>query len=69
MTQNAKLVETAHEADIAKLRAEHASTAALKSAAEAEKAKAQLQQALDRERARVKQLEDERKKLSTQLKE
>ena len=67
--QNAKLLRETHEADAAKLKAERASAAALQSAADAEKAKLQLQQALESQRARIKQLEDERAKLATQLKE
>ncbi len=50
-------------------RAEKATAEAKRAAADAEKAKAQAQQLLDRERVRVKALEDEKQKLSTKLKE
>jgi Skp family chaperone for outer membrane proteins len=60
--QNKKLATTAREA-------QRATEAAQRSASDAQKAQTALQQALDRERARVKALEDERKKLSTQLKD
>ena len=62
LEQNKKLATTAREA-------QRATQAAQRSASDAQKAQAALQQALDRERARVKALEDEKKKLSTQLKE
>ncbi|HEX4454964.1 MAG TPA: serine/threonine-protein kinase [Kofleriaceae bacterium] len=62
LEQNKKLATTAREAQRATEAAQH-------SASDAQKAQAALQQALDRERARVKALEDEKKKLSTQLKE
>ncbi|MDB4956154.1 MAG: serine/threonine protein kinase [Myxococcales bacterium] len=49
--------------------AEKASQAATKSAADFQRANSELQLRLERERALVKQLEEEKKKISTQLKE
>jgi energy-coupling factor transporter ATP-binding protein EcfA2 len=60
--QNEKLAQAVHDAVAARQRAEAASKTA-------QDAKAALQQALDRERARVHQLEQEQRKLSTRLKE
>ncbi len=66
---NAELEAALREQRAATERAERATTEAKRAAADAQKAKAEAQQLLDRERVRVKALEDERQKLSTKLKE
>ncbi len=65
--KNAMLEATLREATAARERADRATREAEKSAADARAANEQLQQALDRERARVKVLEDKKKGLSTTL--
>ena len=67
--KNADLLRSNNEAKAEKERAEAASRKALEAAAEAQRAKAELQVKLDAEKQRVRQLEDEKKKLSTKLKE
>ncbi|MFN0247763.1 MAG: protein kinase domain-containing protein [Kofleriaceae bacterium] len=74
--KNAELEKTLEEAKDARTKAESATRdavaaqkAAQAAAAEAQKAKAELQVKLDAEKLRVKQLQEETKKLSTKLKE
>jgi eukaryotic-like serine/threonine-protein kinase len=66
---NAELDVAAREARSARDRAETASREAKAAAAEEKRARGELQVLLDAERARVKKLQDELKKMSTQLKE
>lgn len=75
-TKNSELEKTLAEAKDARAKAESATREALAAqraaqtaAAEATKAKADLQVRLDQEKQRVKQLQEETKKLSTKLKE
>jgi len=75
-TKNTELEKTLAEAKDARAKAESATREALAAqraaqtaAAEATKAKADLQVRLDQEKQRVKQLQEETKKLSTKLKE
>ena len=67
--KNVALEEEKKAALLAKEKAESASRKANEAAAEAQKAKAELQIKLDAEKARVKQLQEETKKLSTKLKD
>ena len=67
--KNVALEEEKKSALLAKEKAEAASKKANEAAAEAQKAKAELQVKLDAEKARVKQLQEETKKLSTKLKD
>jgi serine/threonine protein kinase len=68
-TKNTELEGLVAEAKIARDRAEAASKKAEAAVAEEKKLKAALQGKLDEEKARVKKLQDEMKKISTQLKE
>ncbi|MBL9016091.1 MAG: protein kinase [Myxococcales bacterium] len=67
--KNAALEEEKKAAVAAKEQAEAASRRAATAAAEAQRAKAELQVKLDAEKQRVRQLEDEKRKLSTKLKD
>jgi len=67
--KNAELEKQTKTAEQAREAAEASSKKALAAAADAQKAKAELQVKLDAEKQRVKQLEDEKRKLSTKLKE
>jgi serine/threonine protein kinase len=67
--KNAQLEEEKKAAVAAKDQAEAASKRAATAASEAQRAKAELQVKLDAEKQRVKQLEDEKRKLSTKLKD
>jgi serine/threonine protein kinase len=67
--KNAELVGLVAEAKAAREKAEQASRKAESAAAEEKRLKSELQIKLDDEKARVKKLEDEMKKISTQLKE
>jgi hypothetical protein len=67
--KNERLEAALAEARVAKERAEHASALAEQKSTEAVQAKVQLQQALAEKTARVNELEAERKKIVTKLKE
>ncbi|NVB77911.1 MAG: protein kinase [Kofleriaceae bacterium] len=67
--KNAELEGLVRDARAARERAEAASKRAELAATEEKKAKAELQVKLDAEKARVKALQDEMRKISTQLKE
>ncbi len=67
--KNAELEEAMKSALTAKEKAELASKRASDAAAEAQRAKAELQVKLDAEKQRVKQLQEETRKLSTKLKD
>ncbi|MDX2094004.1 MAG: serine/threonine-protein kinase [Kofleriaceae bacterium] len=66
---NAELRVLADESRAARERAEAATRRALEKEAEAQKAKAALQIKLDAEQAKVKELEEQKRKLSTKLKD
>ncbi|HEY5922744.1 MAG TPA: hypothetical protein VIV11_13785, partial [Kofleriaceae bacterium] len=67
--KNAELVGLVEAAKVAREKAEAASKKAEAAAAEEKRLKSALQAKLDEEKARVKKLQDEMKKISTQLKE
>ncbi|HEY5949442.1 MAG TPA: serine/threonine-protein kinase [Kofleriaceae bacterium] len=67
--KNAELVGLVADAKTARERAEAASKKAEAAASEEKRLKTELQTKLDEEKARVKKLQDEMKKISTQLKE
>jgi serine/threonine protein kinase len=69
VAKNAELETSVRDAKAAKERAESASKKAEAAAAEEKRAKDELKILLDAERARVKKLQDEMRKMSTQLKE
>ncbi|MGE5187280.1 MAG: protein kinase domain-containing protein [Acidobacteriota bacterium] len=66
--ENARLVDALGEASAARQRAERATASAEAAANEVRRAKAELEQNLERERQHVRQLEDEKRKLTTELK-
>ncbi|MBA3452580.1 MAG: protein kinase [Deltaproteobacteria bacterium] len=66
---NIALQKKAAEAQAAQVAAEGSRKKAVEAAAEAQRAKAQLQVKLDAEKQRVRQLEEEKRKLSTKLKD
>jgi hypothetical protein len=66
---NVELQKSAAEARSAQLAAEASRKKAVEAAADAQRAKAELQVKLDAEKQRVRKLEDEKRKLSTKLKE
>jgi eukaryotic-like serine/threonine-protein kinase len=67
--KNAELVGLIDAAKVAREKAEAASRKAEAAAAEEKRLKSELQVKLDEEKARVKKLQDEMKRISTQLKE
>jgi eukaryotic-like serine/threonine-protein kinase len=69
VAKNAELETSVKDAKAAKERAETASKRAEAAAAEEKRAKDELKGLLEAERARVKKLQDEMRKMSTQLKE
>ncbi len=69
VAKNKELEGTIAETVRARARAEAASNKASEAAAEAQRARAELAVKLDAEQARVKALEDEKRKLSTKLRE
>ena len=69
VTKNAALEQAATEARAAQVSAEALKKKAEQAAAETQRAKEALQVKLDAEKQRVRQLEDEKRKLSTKLKE
>jgi hypothetical protein len=66
---NVELQKTAAEAKAAQVAAEASRKKAVEAAADAQRAKAELQVKLDAEKQRVRKLEEEKRKLSTKLKE
>ncbi len=66
---NVELQKTAAEAKAAQVAAEASRKKAIEAAADAQRAKAELQVKLDAEKQRVRKLEEEKRKLSTKLKD